>query len=109
MEMASRTCRLCQSLVTANHSVALFTHSSIQCKLATRFADLLNVAVDANDGLPQCVCRRCKRRLETLESALEDLEAFRKEAKDSHAAFTDDRGAQVNTQQYDQTPLPLVL
>ena len=51
----------------------------IQCKLAklnNRVADLLNVAVDTNDGLPQCISRRCKPRLKTLESAVEDLEAI---------------------------------
>ena len=63
--------------------MALFCCGSIQCKLAelsNRVADLLNVAVDANDGLPQCICRRCKRRLEAMKSAIEDLEAIQKQA-----------------------------
>ena len=51
----------------------------IECKLAklsNRVADLLNVAIDTNDRLPQCISRKCKPRLETLESAVEDLEAI---------------------------------
>ena len=42
-------------------------------ELSNRVADLLNVAVDANDGLPQCINRRSKRRLETPDSAILSL------------------------------------
>ena len=64
-----------------NNSVALFCHGSTQCKLAklsNKVADLLNVAIDANDRLPQCICRRFKCRLESLGSTVEDLESYLK-------------------------------
>ena len=35
----------------------------------------MSVAID--DGLPQHVCMKCVRRVETLEKALKDLEEFR--------------------------------
>ena len=35
----------------------------------------MSVAID--DGLPQHVCMKCVRRVETLEKALKDLDEFR--------------------------------
>jgi len=37
---------------------------------------MLDVSVDANDGFPEHVCEKCKRRLERLEKAVEDLESL---------------------------------
>ena len=40
--------------------------------------------MDANDGLPQQVCRKCKRRVGTLERSAEDLKQFKILARDSY-------------------------
>ena len=71
-------------------TVTTFLYSALKVfrkKLSDRVAGLLSVIVDVNGGLPQCVCRNCKRRLESLETAFKDLEAFRKQAREAYAAF----------------------
>ena len=85
--MASRTCRLCQAAAAASHAVSLFSRASAKNNLPNRISSLLDVSIDASDGFPQYVCMKCKRRLESLESAAEDLKAFRTQAKDSYASF----------------------
>ena len=97
--MSSRTCRLCRSLVAVNHCIALFSRGSAQQRLSTRITDLLDVSVDANDGLPQGVCEKCKRRLEHLEFAAQDLVDFRKLARDSYTALVPPRGPLKRTKE----------
>ena len=74
-------CRLCRVVVPTNRSISLFSHRGVQQRLPTRIASLLDVTIARDDGLPQYICEKCKRRLESLEKAAEDLEAFREQAK----------------------------
>ena len=73
--MESRTCRLCKSDIAANRAISLFSPRSVQQNLSTRFTQLLGVNIHANDGLPPHVCERCRRQLERLEGAMQDLES----------------------------------
>ncbi len=93
MEKSSHVCRLCQSLVAYNRSVALFSRGSVQQQLSTRIADLLDVNVDSSDCLPQHVCWKCKRRVEVLENAAQDLVDFRNQAKAAYIALLPSKGA----------------
>ena len=61
-------CRLCQSAKPSN--------CSVQQKLSSRFSDLLDVSAESSDDLSQYVCCKCKRRLEILENAVQDLFDF---------------------------------
>ena len=49
-----------------------------------RISDLLDVPIAENDGYPEHICEKCKRRLERLEKAAEDLENFRSQANSSY-------------------------
>ena len=80
MSIATNPCRLCQTTVTSKNSVSLFSIGGLQHKWPERIADLLGVQVVSEDGLPQHVCQKCKRRVETLERAATDLVAFREQA-----------------------------
>ena len=53
-------------------------------RLPGRITDLLGVAVSPKDGLPGYICRKCKRKLERLEKAAEELDIFRSEARTTH-------------------------
>ena len=89
--MASRStsiCRLCRTEASTNHTAALFSNAAMKQELATRISDLLNVAVAANDGLPQHVCDKCVRRVKTLERAAEDLVDFRSQVSENYKALT---------------------
>ncbi len=84
--MAARSClcRLCQSAVPSAHAVCLFGPSATRQSLSSRISDLLDVPIAENDGYPEHVCEKCKRRLERLEKAAEDLENFRSQANSSY-------------------------
>jgi len=56
----------------------------VRQRLPGRIAD---VSIDANDGFPEHVCEKCKRRLEHLEKAAEDLESFRAQVRASYASL----------------------
>jgi len=90
-EMAARKatceCRLCQGCLPSSHAVCLFNPGSVQQRLPGRIADMLDVSVNANDGFPEHVCEKCKRRLEHLEKAAEDLELFRAQVRASYASL----------------------
>ena len=93
--MASRStsiCRLCRTEASTNHTAALFSNAAVKQELATRISDLLNVAVAANDGLPQHVCDKCMRRVKTLERVAEDLVDFRSQVSENYKTLTLARG-----------------
>lgn len=46
-----------------------------------------------DDGLPNLICAKCKRRVETLESAVMDLTQFKKEVTSCVATFLAQRRA----------------
>ena len=82
--MVASLCRLCRTTLLPKHAVNLFGHAAVKTQLSSRTEDLLGIRVAENDGLPQHICERCKRRVETLERAVADLEGFRSQARDSY-------------------------
>ena len=94
---STRMCRLCQTATPANHAILLFGTKAVEERLASRINDLLDVTVDANDGLPQHICGKCKR-METLEKLAEDLRQFRILARDSYKTLSS-RGSLKRTKE----------
>lgn len=86
--VSSLVCRVCMCKVSKNHYSSLFTPGASQRKLSSRLGSLLEIEVDAQDGVPSLICDKCKRRFETLEKATHDLIEFRQLAKDSLVAFS---------------------
>ena len=84
MMASTRLCRLCQTEAFTKNSTPLFGTKAVKQRLASRISDLLEVTVDANDGLPQYVCEKCKRRVEALERSAEDLRLFKITARESY-------------------------
>ena len=85
--MTTLLCRLCQSSSLSDVAVSLFSPTAVQQRLPGRITDLLDVPVARNDGLPGHICRKCKRKLERLEKAAEELENFRSEAKSLYSTL----------------------
>ena len=55
-------CRICLvQIASKKHSVSLFRNAKHRQSLAVRVRDLLDVPVDANDGVSPIVCEKCKR------------------------------------------------
>ena len=107
--MAARSClcRLCQSSVPSAHAVCLFGPTAVRQSLPSRISDLLDVPVVENDGFPEHICEKCKRRLERLEKAAEDLENFTSQAKSSYTTLcTCRRGELRETSSSVGDPLP---
>ena len=84
---AASLCRLCRGPVVTKNSVALFSNIAVLERLGERIGTLLQTTVAADDGLPHRICRPCKRRFDSLEKALEDLENFRSKASESKLTF----------------------
>ena len=68
-------------------AVSLFSQTGIRQGLPSRIKDLLDVPVAPKDCLPEHICRKCKRKLERLERAAEELEDFRKEASSTYSTL----------------------
>ena len=85
---SGRTCRLCCSVISSHQYLSLFTASSIRNKWPTTIQDLLGVSVSTDDGLPQHIRSVCRKRLEVLEQAALDSEAFQRQAKDASASLS---------------------
>ena len=80
--MASCLCRLCLVSVPSGHAVCLFSSKAEKLKLRSRIADLLDLPViGEKDGFSKHICEKCKRKLERLEKAAEELAEFRCQAK----------------------------
>ncbi len=75
--MATHVSHLCRAAILVNRSVSLFSHRR---DLPARISGLLDVGVDANNGVPLHGC--CKCQLETLEKAAGD---FQMQARDTYA------------------------
>ena len=97
MASSSRICRLCRSIIAPTRVVHLFSSTSIQKRLDSRIADLLEVPVDRNDGLPAYICHACSNKISSLEKAQAELAAFRAMAKCSYSAM--ERGPLKRTKQ----------
>ena len=70
-------CRLCRRQSSATHALAIFVPTSLMINLPKRISDLLDVPVDENDNRPWKICQKCKRRVESLERAAQELASFR--------------------------------
>ena len=75
---------MCQTATLANSAILLFCTKAVEERLASRINDLLDVTVDANDGLPLHIRGKCKRRVERLERSAEDLKRFKILPRDSY-------------------------
>ena len=91
-------CRLCQIATSANTAILLFGTKAVEERLASRINDMLDVTVDVNDGLPQHICGKCKRRVETLERSAEDIKQFKILARDSYITLSS-RGSLKRTKE----------
>ena len=85
--MSSLLCRLCQSSSPSDTAVNLFSQTAAEQRLPDRITDLLDVPVARADGLPGHICCKCKRKLEHLEKAAEELENFRSETKNTYSTL----------------------
>lgn len=56
-------------------------------RLARRIADLLDLPVATDDGFSRYICNKCKRKVECLENAAEELEAFRRMANSTYTVI----------------------
>lgn len=90
--MATILCRLCLVSVSSGHAVCLFTQRAEKQRLCSRISDLLVVPVADKDGFSQHICERCKRKLERLEKAAEELAQFRRLASNSYSKMSLQRG-----------------
>ena len=52
----------------SHHRVALFGKKASQERLASRISALLDIMLSDDDGLPNLMCAKCKRRVESLEN-----------------------------------------
>ena len=81
------------------HAVSLFSSMAVKQQLPSRIENLLDVKVAGNDGLPQHICEKCKKRVETLERATEDLGKFRSQASEIYRSLVLARGALKRTKE----------
>ena len=65
----------------------LFTPTALEQKWASRVTALLAVPVEKGDGLPSCICRKCKARVEVLEKSAADLASFKQMAECSRSTL----------------------
>ena len=89
--MDSFLCRLCRASIASGSDVCLFSQTVVRQNLPGRITDLLDVPIAAKDGLPQHICNKCKRKLERLEKAAEELEDFRTQASSNHTILASTR------------------
>ena len=52
----------------SHHRVALFGEKASQERLASRISAVLDITLNNDDGLPNLMCAKCKRRVESLEN-----------------------------------------
>ena len=72
-------CRLCGSSVAySHHRVALFGKKDSQERLASRISALLYITLNYDDGSGNLMCAKCKRRVESLETAMMNLTKFKR-------------------------------
>ena len=72
--MATRLCCLYTTVVSSSkNAVSLFSPTAVKQLLSSRIEDLLDVKVAENDALPQYICEKFKRRVETLERAIKNF------------------------------------
>ena len=52
----------------SHHRVALFGKKASQERLASRISALSDITLNDDDGLPNLICAKCKRTVESLEN-----------------------------------------
>ena len=62
----------------SHHRVALFGKKASQERLASRISALSDITLNDDDGLPNLICAKCKRRVESLENHTEFAEGHEK-------------------------------
>ena len=97
--MESSLCRLCLVSVPSGHAVCLFSQKAEKQRLCSRITDLLGVPVAEKDGFSEHICERCKRKLERLEKAVEELTDFRCMANSSFSTMSIQRGQLKRTKE----------
>ena len=75
-------CRLCGSSVAYSdhrHRVALFgKKKDSQERLASRISALLDITLNCDDGSANLMCAKCKRRVESLGTAMMNFTKFKR-------------------------------
>ena len=85
MASRARQCCLCRAVVEVKNTVHLFNTSGLEKKWPSRIFTVLGAQVHESDGISPHMCKMCTRRLESLEKAALDLEAFKDLAESSLA------------------------
>ena len=59
----SKSCRICDSVLSPTHCVALFSRESLASDLANWLSKVADVPVASEDGLFRFICIPCKNKL----------------------------------------------
>ena len=70
-------CRFCRSLVPPNTTMHLFTNIAVQKNWPSHITKLLEVTVERQQQFSNYTCFTCSSKIEILERALKELQAFR--------------------------------
>ena len=63
----------------SHHRIALFgKKKDRQERLASRISALLDITLNYDDGSANLMCAKCKRRVESLETAMMNLTKFKR-------------------------------
>ena len=95
MATTSKSCRICGSVVSPTHCVALFSRESLASDLADRLSKLADVPVAPDDGLSRFMCRSCKNKLVSAEYFRTTAKASYEKNKDTLIATGSAMGSLV--------------
>ena len=70
-------CRFCRSLVPPNKTVHVFTNIAVLKNWPSHITKLLEVTVERQQQFSNYTCITCSSKIEILERALKELQAFR--------------------------------
>ena len=92
----SKSCRICDSVLSRTHYVALFSRESLASDLANRLSKVADVPVASEDGLSRFICIPCKNKLMSGEYFRTTAKATYKKNKDpTLIAFSSNSQVQV--------------
>ena len=69
-------CRFCGALLDEKHRSGLFITIALEKDLPERFSRLLQLPVSRDDGLSVYCCRKCVRRLNSVEKTVEEMKSL---------------------------------
>ena len=78
----SKSCRICDSVLSRTHYVALFSRESLASDLANRLSKVADVPVASEDGLSRFICIPCKNKLMSGEYFRTTAQATCEKSKD---------------------------